>query len=156
MDKTVCIPGPAGERQENQIKNVCSDEGGKKHMRDTTQQSLSNFHRTGLLSNVTVEVLRVFPGISEETCLLLKDDTGTIQASMTKNATSKHGTLKPGDTLSIQKVCSTECFIICRVLFPERVEQQYSLTIAGICDSFERLYSYEADLPQSRLITQRL
>jgi hypothetical protein len=107
MDKTVCIPGPAGENPKNRMKDGYNDREDTSHLRGSSQPSLSDSNRTGLVSNVPVKVLRVFPGICKETCLLLKDNSGTMQAFMTKSATLKHGTLKPGDTLTIQKVCWT-------------------------------------------------
>lgn len=108
MNNIAFIPGPAGEQNENELRHIKPIYSGlreTKRQGGTFQPSLSDSNRTGLVCNVSVEVLKAIPGIHGETCLLLKDHAGTIQACMTKGATLKHGSPKPGDTLVIQKVC---------------------------------------------------
>lgn len=107
MDHGVSIPGPAGKDYMD-VRNPEEKIAGKPIIGHRAQgahpKSLSDFHNSGLVYNITVEVLKVTPSIFEETCLLLRDENEVLQAFMTKSATSKHGRPKPGDKLIIEKV----------------------------------------------------
>lgn len=108
MDKIPVIPGPAGEQQSNEShyeKKMFTRLGVNRSNAHFSHQTLCDANRTGLVCDVPVEVLKVTPGVSGELCLLLKDEVGLLHACMTKNATLKYGRPKPGDALTIAKVC---------------------------------------------------